>query len=91
MAGGHGSDGDGNFFVHGCVILRERWISVLRDLLKFAKCPYWCLITALYGSSGKIIRGVIVFRRVPVSYSDYSYEYSIRGDPWCFRHVNTRP
>ena len=71
MAGGHGSDGDGNFYVHGCVILRERWISVLWDLLKFAKCPYWCLITALYGSSGKIIRGVIVFRRVPVSYSDY--------------------
>ncbi len=51
MAGGHGSDGDGNFFVHGCVILRERWISVLRDLLKFVQCPYGCLITTLYGRS----------------------------------------
>jgi hypothetical protein len=43
--------------------VRERRISVrlyfLWALLKFAKCPYWCLITALYGSSGKIIRCVL--------------------------------
>jgi hypothetical protein len=27
-------------------------------LLKFVKCPYWCLITALYGSLDKIIHCV---------------------------------
>ncbi len=32
--------------------------AFLWALLNFEKCPYWCLITALYGSRGKIIRCV---------------------------------
>jgi hypothetical protein len=33
---------------------------ILWKLLKFEKCPYWCLITALYSSPGKIIRCVLL-------------------------------
>jgi hypothetical protein len=48
-----------------CVCEREGWVMVVggarfsRNLLKFTKCRYWCLITALYGSPGKIIRRVL--------------------------------
>ena len=44
-------DCDGNF-----LLMCDRWFFL--DLLKFVKCPYRCLITALYGSPSKIIRCV---------------------------------
>ena len=78
-------------------VLEKDGSAFLWAILKFVKCSYQCIITALYGSPGKIIRFVrLCFLGDPsatppilhlfpwwsVSYSTYSY-YCFRVFPWC--------
>jgi hypothetical protein len=63
--------------------------AFLWALLNFEKCPYWCLITTLYGSRGKIIRCVLSCFLGDLSATPPTH-YCFRGVPWCFCGVNTR-
>ena len=70
--------------VNFCVCVRDGWVMVMGDArfsrnpLKFAKCPYWCLITAL------------VFRGVSLMVIRQLLHLLLLLLPWCFRGVNRR-